>query len=48
MASPTCVVANVCASYSSCFSGGDGVVGVLLGNGDGTFQAAVNYDSGGV
>ncbi len=27
---------------------GDGVAGVLLGNGDGTFQAAVAYDSGGV
>jgi hypothetical protein len=25
----------------------DGVIGVLLGNGDGTFQAAVPYDSGG-
>jgi hypothetical protein len=25
----------------------DGVIGVLLGNGDGTFQAAVTYDSGG-
>src|SRR5207244_13333392 len=25
-----------------------GAVGVLLGNGDGTFQAAVNYTSGGL
>jgi hypothetical protein len=25
----------------------DGIVGVLLGNGDGTFQAATTYDSGG-
>ncbi len=28
-------------------NGGNGTVGVLLGNGDGTFQTAVTYDSGG-
>ena len=41
---PDLVVANVCAS-SNCTNGG--VVGVLLGNGDDTFQAAMSYDSGG-
>ena len=41
---PDLVVANACAD-SNCTSGG--VVGVLLGNGDGTFQAAVSYGSGG-
>jgi hypothetical protein len=38
------VVANHCASLSNC---ANGTVGVLLGNGDGTFQAAVTYDAGG-
>jgi hypothetical protein len=37
------VVANLCESASCDY----GVVGVLLGNGDGTFQAPVSYNSGG-
>ncbi len=40
---PDLVVANVC-SKSSCST--HGVVTVLLGNGNGTFQTAVTYDSG--
>jgi uncharacterized repeat protein (TIGR03803 family) len=41
---PDIVVANYCVSSSNC---ANGIVGVLLGNGDGTFQAAVTYSSGG-
>jgi hypothetical protein len=41
---PDLLVANWCASDSSCANGS---VAVLLGNGDGTFQAAVTYASGG-
>jgi hypothetical protein len=37
------VVANTCIANGTC----TGSVGVLLGNGDGTFQAAVPYASGG-
>jgi hypothetical protein len=40
---PDLVVANRCSSYGNCF----GAVGVLLGNGDGTFQTPVSYSVGG-
>ncbi len=42
---PDMVVANWCASNGNCTNGS---IGVLLGNGDGTFQTAVGYDSGGI
>ena len=45
---PDLVVANSCPPNSSCYSPADeGSVGVLLGNGDGTFRSVVVYDSGG-
>jgi len=40
------VVANHCAAGSGCLTFGS--LGVLLGNGDGTFQAAQAYSSGGI
>ena len=41
---PDLLVTNECA-IGGCGSGSNGAVSVLLGNGDGTFQAAVNYAS---
>jgi Bacterial Ig-like domain (group 3)/FG-GAP-like repeat len=41
---PDLVLVNVSGSTSN--DTGDGTVAVLLGNGDGTFQAAVTYDTG--
>jgi Bacterial Ig-like domain (group 3)/FG-GAP-like repeat len=41
---PDVLVANACAGVNNCSSG---TVGVLLGNGDGTFQAAQAFASGG-
>jgi hypothetical protein len=42
---PDLIVADECTDHPTCNSG---AVGVLLGNGDGTFQAAAIYPSGGV
>jgi hypothetical protein len=41
---PDVLVAHQCASSTACTNG---VLGVLLGNGDGTFQVAQSYSSGG-
>jgi len=43
---PDLVVANLCGN-NNCDYSSDSTVGILLGNGDGTFQTAVTYDSGG-
>jgi len=46
---PDLLVGNgyACSNDPSCFNGPTGVIGVLLGNGDGTFKSAVSYSSGG-
>jgi hypothetical protein len=48
---PDIVVANNCSAYTfpnyDCNAGAQGIIGVLLGNGDGTFQPAVTYSPGG-
>jgi len=44
---PDLLVANTCASNDLYCRNTNGNVGVLLGNGDGTFKTAVPYDSGG-
>jgi hypothetical protein len=41
---PDLLVVNKCGTSSTCST--DGTVAVLPGNGDGTFQTAVNYDAG--
>lgn len=42
---PDLVVSNICQSSGSC---DDGSVSVLWGNGNGTFQAAISYGTGGM
>lgn len=46
---PDMVVTNLCPYgwVQNCSSPNPGLIGVLLGNGDGTFRQAVNYASGG-
>ncbi|HET6179104.1 MAG TPA: FG-GAP-like repeat-containing protein [Candidatus Sulfotelmatobacter sp.] len=45
---PDLVVANECGDSTCLSSAPNGTVSVMLGNGDGTFQAATVYDAGGL
>ncbi len=42
---PDLIVANVCQTPPNCYFNNPGSVGVLLGNGDGTFKSAISYTS---
>lgn len=44
---PDLIVANQCFNSSCEGAGSEGLIGILLGNGDGTFQTAKTLDSGG-
>ena len=44
---PDLIAANGCANIGGGFCSGEGAVGVLMGNGDGTFQEALTLASGG-
>jgi hypothetical protein len=44
---PDILAGNNCGIYYNCIPDAGATVGVLLGNGDGTFQAAVTYRTGG-
>jgi uncharacterized membrane protein len=44
---PDLVVGDCSATAGTCGSVTPGAMGVLLGNGDGTFQSVISYDSGG-
>jgi len=45
---PDVVVLNQCTTNAGCNDASDSSVGILLGNGNGTFQTAQVYDSGGI